>query len=283
MVEDLRNAGAEQRQPSLIRNPLVAHTIAYAIDYWKMGRGLSPDGHRLFRKFLVKACKGERVSISQDMPRVYQGASLSVEIEGQENIPSYGPTILVANHTHGGPMDGIAQFFSMAKEGYDARTDEQDEEVREPFLIMGRGLEKGRLLQFISTKIYENAFGPSLNCEIVAIPQFDEEGEIINGQNLKISTVRRIINGASLWLPQGTHRASNDLDFPEKSTEFLKMVNKVASIKDLYIKLVPVRSIPDSQGNIKLIFGPSVESSHIVANGGIKYFVREHLAPLGRH
>ena len=50
--------------------------------------------------------------------------------------------------------------------------------------------------------------------------------------------------------------------------------------EDRFVQLVPIRSIPDSRGNIKVVFGPAVEISHVVANGGINYFAQNHIAPL---
>lgn len=273
MVEVLRNNGVEQRPPFTIRNVLVANVIARIID-WKLGNGLNSEGHKLLRQTVVNIVGGTKTS-GKDIFRIYQGANLAIEVDGQKYIPTLGPTIFIANHTHGGPMGGVGQFFEMVKEGYNARSDVEDEDVREPFLIAQRGLGKGKLIQYLSGMFYESV-GRSLNYEIVAVPRFDKDGEIINGQNLKLSTVRRIINGASIWLPQGAHRDPDDLHFPEKATEFLKIVNK----KDQGIQLVPVRSIPDSQGNIKVIFGPPVESGHVVASGGINYFSEKHIAPL---
>ena len=276
MKEALDAASVDQKQPIFIRNALVAHTIAYIVDR-KLGLGLNPNGRKLLKQLVVKACRGEKVSLSKEVPLVYQGANLTIEVDGQEHIPSSGPTIFIGNHTRGGPMDSMGQFFEMAKEGYNARLNVQDEEVREPFVIMQRGLEKGKLIRYFSGIFYEIA-GRSLNCEIVAIPRYNKEGEIINGQNLKQNAIQRIVNGgASLWFPQGRHRDPDDLRFPEiKATGFLKRV----SDEDQHIQLVPVRSIPDSQGNIKVIFGLAVSISEVVKKGGINYFTQNHIAPL---
>ena len=54
MVEALRGSGVEQKPSFLIRNVLVAHAIAFATDRI-MREGLSPDGRRLLKQFVVNA------------------------------------------------------------------------------------------------------------------------------------------------------------------------------------------------------------------------------------
>ena len=278
MKETLNNSEAERRPPLIIRNALVAHGVAYIVDK-SIGDGCTPDGHKLLRKLIVKICKGDKISISRDIANVYHGAELSIEVEGQENIPPAGPTIFIANHTCGGPMNSIGQFFQMAKEAYGARFNVQDEKVREPFIIMQRGLAKGKIIQYFSGILYE-IVGQSLNCEVVEIPRYNNDKEIINGQKLKSNVIERITNGgAALWAPQGTHRDADDLFFPEKKGNgFLQKVYN----EDTDVQLVPVRSIPDTQGNVKIIFGKAVELYYIVENGGINYFTQKHLVPLGQ-
>ena len=275
MREDLRTPGVEQKPPILLRNALLAYGIALIVD-WRVGKGFSPEGHKLLRQLVVKTWKGTKVSIAREVSRTYQGADLTIEVDGQEHIPASGPTIFIANHTRGGPLDSIGQFFEMMRVGYDARLDVEDDEIREPFLIVQRGLAKGKIVQYLSGIFYD-IVGNSLGCEIVAIPRYNKDGEIINGQNLKPGTIRRIVDGgSSLWLPQGRHRDPDDLRFPEKATGFLKKINR----RDRFTQLVPVRSVPDSHRNIKIVFGPAVEISHVVANGGINYFAQNHIAPL---
>lgn len=276
MKETLNPVSPEQRPPFIIRNALVSRAIAYVVDY-KAGRGFTKDGHKLFRRLLVRVCQGGQVLMSREAPEIYKDASLSIEVDGQENIPSWGPTVFVGNHTRGGPMDSMGQYFEMVKSGYNARSDERDNEVREPFVIVQRGLEKGRIIKFLSGIFYEIASN-SLNCEIVAIPRYNESGEIVNGQRLRDNAIQRIVDGgASLWLPQGRHRDPDDLSFPEKKgSGFLGKINE----RDRHVQIVPVRSIPDSKGNIKIVFGQSVDVGHVVRAGGINYFAQNHIAPL---
>ena len=278
MKETLYSSEAERRPPFIIRNTLVAHGAAYIVDK-SIGDGCTPDGHKLLRKLIVKICKGDKISISRDIANVYHRAELSIEVEGQGNIPPAGSTIFIANHTRGGPVNSIGQFFEMSKEAYEARFNVQDEKIREPFIIMQRGLAKGKIIQYFSGILYE-IVGRSLNCEVVEIPQYNIDNEIINGQKLRTNAIDRIINGgAALWAPQGTHRDADDLFFPEKKGN--GFLQKVCN-EDIDVQLVPVRSIPDTQGNVKVFFGPAVELHHIVENGGINYFTQKHLVPLGQ-
>lgn len=276
MKEALNAASVEQRPSVLIRNVLVAHAIAYIAD-WRLGKGLNSEGHKLLKQLIVKTLGGTKVSIARDVSRIYRGANLTIEVDGQEHIPPFGPTIIIGNHTRGGPMDSMGQFFEMVKVGYNARSDVQDDGVREPFVIIQRGLGKGKTMRYL-TGIFYDIVGGSLGCEIVAIPKYNEKGEVVNKQNLSEKAIERIADGgASLWLPQGTHRDPDDLHFPEKkATGFLKKI----SDKDRHIQLVPVRSIPDSKGNIKIVFGPTVDIDHVVAKGGINYFAQNHIVPL---
>ena len=278
MKETLYSSEAERRPPFIIRNTLVAHGAAYIVDK-SIGDGCTPDGHKLLRKLIVRICKGDKISISMDASDVYQGAEHSIEVYGQENIPPAGPTIFITNHTRGGPVNSIGQFFQMAKEAYEARFNVRDEKVREPFIIMQRGLAKGKIVKYFSGIFYEIA-GQSLNCEVVEIPRYNSDKEIINGQKLKANAIGRIINGgAALWAPQGTHRDADDLFFPEKKgNRFLQKVHN----EDMDVQLVPVRSIPDLQGNVKVFFGKAVELHHIIENGGINYFTQKYLASLGQ-
>jgi len=276
MRETLRSPGVEQRPPFLIRNVLVAHAIAFATDKI-LREGLSPDGRKLLKQFVVKAWMGTKVSIAKDISRLNQESSLDIEVKGQEYIPSSGPTIFVANHTHGGPLNNIGQFFEMVKEGENARFNVDNDQVREPFIIVQRGLGKARLMRLLSGVFYDIVAENSFGCEIVAIPKHNDSGEIINGQNLRPAAIERIIDGgASLWLPQGREREPDDFRFPEKATGFLKRINE----RDGFTQLVPIRSIPDQQGNIKIVFGTPVDINHVVANGGINYFAQNHIAPL---
>lgn len=148
----------ERKPPFFIANTLVAHSVAYVIDR-TVGNGLTPDGHKLLKKLVVKLCRGGKISMSQDVPPVYQGASLAIHVKGQEHIPSSGPTIFIGNHTRGGPLNSIGQYFEVAKEGYDGRSGVKDEQVREPFLIMQRGLGKRKLVQYLSGVFYDLAAG----------------------------------------------------------------------------------------------------------------------------
>lgn len=275
MREVLKDTGVDQKPSFLVRNVLMAHAIAFATDRI-MREGLSPDGRRLLRQFVVKAWMGSRVSVAKDISRLNQESSLGIEVKGEEHIPPSGPTILVANHTYGGPLNNLGQFFEMVKVGENARVGVDNDQAREPFVIVQRGLGKAKLMRVLSGVFYD-IIGTSFGWEFVGIPKYDESGEIINGQNLRPAAIERIIDGgASLWLPQGREREADDFRFPEKATGFLRKINE----EDRFTQLVPVRSIPDEQRNVKIIFGPAVDINHVVANGGINYFAEKHIAPL---
>ena len=283
MVESLRNPGAEQRPrpPFIIRNALIAHAIAFGARRL-LDDGLTSDGRDLLYKLVVKACRGERVSISRELPLAYQGASLKIEVDGQDNIPPSGPTVIIGNHVRGGPLISNGQFVETAKQGYDARSDVKEEEIREPFVIMQRGLG-GWIGKRYATGVFYNIAANSLDCEIVALPRFgkgkdNKEFEVVNNQKLRSITFQRIANGgAALWLPQGTHRDPDDFRFPEgKGTGFLtKIYDEVPDAQ-----LVPVRSIPDSNGHVKIVFGPAVNIGEVLERGAINYFAEKHIAPL---
>ncbi|OGH29691.1 MAG: hypothetical protein A3F30_02055 [Candidatus Levybacteria bacterium RIFCSPHIGHO2_12_FULL_37_12] len=271
----------QKRPPIFIRNALVAHVIAFVADRI-LGDGLTSDGRDLLYKLVVRACRGERVSISREVPLVYQGATLKIEADGQNNIPSFGPTMLIGNHTRGGPLLNNGQFIEMASQGYHARRGVQEEEIREPFVIMQKGLG-GWVVKRYATEFFYKMAASALNCEIVTIPRFgknkdNKEVEIVNHQGLRpIATQRIIDGGAALWLPQGTHREPDDLRFPEnKGTGFLRKIYD----EDRYVQLVPVRSIPDSNRNVKIVFGPAVGISEVIKGGGINYFAQNHIASL---
>lgn len=276
MKETLKTEAHEKNHSFLIRNALVAIGIAFVADR-VLREGLSPEGRKLVRQIVIKAWKGSKVSIAREVAKINKESSLSIEINGQENIPNSGPTILIGNHTYGGPLNNIGQYFEMVKEGYEARGGVKDDYLREPFIIVQRGLNKVKPIRTLSGLFYE-IVGNALNCEIVEIPKYNDKGEIVNNQNLKSVAIKRIIDGgASLWLPQGRERDPQDFEFPEKATGFLRKI----SHEDRFVQLVPVRSIPDSSGNIKIFFGKSVDIGYVINAGGIDHFAKKHIATLG--
>ena len=283
MAEVLRNTGAEQKpRPSfLTRNALIAHFIAFGARRI-LDDGLTSDGRDLLYKLIVRACRGERVSIGRELPHVYQGANFKIEVDGQDNIPPSGPTVIIGNHVRGGPLVSNGQFIETARQGYDARFDVGEEEIREPFVIMQKGLG-GWIGKRYATSIFYNIAANSLDCEIVALPRFgkgkdNKEFEVVNNQKLRSIAFQRIAaGGAALWLPQGAHRDPDDFRFPEgKGTGFLtKIYDEVPDAQ-----LVPVRSIPDSNGHVKIVFGPAVSIAEVLERGAINYFAQEHIKPL---
>ncbi|MBI2031057.1 MAG: hypothetical protein HYT08_00390 [Candidatus Levybacteria bacterium] len=243
MKETLKETPQEKKHSFLVRNALVALGIAFVTDR-VLREGLNPEGRKLVRQIIVKAWTGSKVSVAREVAKLNQESKLSIHIDGQKHIPASGPTILITNHTHGGPLNNLGQYFEMVKEGYDARRQVVDDYEREPFIIVQRGLGKVKPVRILSGLFYD-IVGGAFNCEIVEIPKYNEKGDIINSQNLRPAAIRRVVDGgASLWLPQGRERDPEDFEFPEKATGFLRKIN----YEDRFVQLVPVRSIPDKVG-----------------------------------
>lgn len=286
MRETLGPPVVEQRPPIaqkvLLQNVLLAHGIAFVVDKAVLGQGLNPDGRKLLRRLVVRTWKGERVSVAKEVSRLLDYSDVSIEVDGEENIPSYGPTVFVTNHIRGGPLRNLGQFFRMVEVGYQARFDVPDDHVREPYVILQRGLAKGWLVQKLSGVFYDIVGGNGLGFEVVAIPKFDKSRdgngeEILNRQRLKESAIQRIAaGGASLWLPQGRERAPDDFNFPPKGNGYLRKV----SAREPYTQMVPICATSDPNGNLKIIFGKPKDIKHVIANGGIEAFAIEHIAPL---
>lgn len=274
MVEKLRPGDPEKKPPLWIRNPAVAHLAAMLID-WRIGDGLTEEGHRLLKDIIVRAMSGKRVSAAIEVPRIFEGAKLEIHIDGQEHIP-FGPTILIGNHIDGGPLRGLGQYFAVVSAGRDARFTVDDDSKRDPFLIAQRGLGK-KGLEFLSGAFYEVVVGDSFGFEIVAIPRHDRNGQILNRQGISTRALRRLAGGgAAVLYPQGRFRDPEDFDFPDKTNKFLT----AASHMNESTQLVPTRSRCDPGGNMRITFGEPVETGEVLANGGINYFAEKHLAPL---
>jgi len=277
-VKEFINTGSsELKAPFLFRNSIGAHIVSRIVDR-AIGEDCTPEGRKLLRNLIVNMCQGKSVSISREASKVYEGARNSLEVMGSENIPNYGPTILVANHTRGGPLNSIGQFLEIAKYAYFARHGVDNEKIREPFFIMQRGLSKGKIVEFFSGKLYEIA-GHSLRSEVVDIPRFNNSNEIINGQKIHSNAISRIVaGGCALWTPQGKHRSANDFYFPEqKGNGFLRRINNI----DGNVALVPVKCVPETSDNLEIYFGKPVILGEVLENGGINYFAQKHLCLLG--
>ncbi len=283
-VEQLDGLDAKERpykeQKLFLQNALVAHVLAFIIDKAILGSGLNPDGRRLLRIYARRTWRGEKVSIAKEVSRLLDYSELSIEVSGEQNIPTSGPTIFVANHVKGGPLRNVGQFFKMVQVGYDERSGIQDDYIREPFLIIQRGLARHAIGKL--SGLYFDVVGEALGCEIVEIPRFrkDENGDgerIVNHQRLKKSAVQRIVaGGASVWMPQARERTEDDFNFPFKGNRYIR---KIAAVEP-YTQITPICSIPDSRGNLKLVFGKAVDIKDVIANGGIQDFALRHIAPL---
>ncbi len=266
-------------QRTMLRNVALAIGVAFVVDKAVLGPSLRPEGRKLLRRLVVRTWKGERVSIAKEVSGLLDYCELSINVTGEQNIPPSGPTIFVTNHTYA-PLRNVGQFFRMAQTGYEARSGVADDYVREPYLIVQRGLSR-RFIGRASAVFYDNVAGGSLGCEIVEIAKYkkSENGEtdiIINHQGLKESAIQRIAaGGASIWMPQGREKEPEDFNFPERNG-YLRRIVKA----EPYVQVVPVCQIPDTSGNVKLIYGPADDVKSVLAHGGIQEFALTHIAPL---
>lgn len=284
MREALGPSGVEQKPPIaqrvLLQNALLAHGIAFVVN-GVLGSDLNTDGRRLLRSYARRAWRGERVSVAKEISQLLNYSEPSVEVTGEQNIPTVGPTVFAANHISAGPLRHLGQFFRMVQVGYDARSGVLNDEAREPYLIVQNGLA-WHAIGKLSRVFYGIVGEKALRCEIVEIARYkkseNESGEqIVNHQGLKESAIKRIVaGGASVWMPQGRERAPDDFVFPKKGNGYLGRI----SDQEPYAQVVPVCSIPDSHGNLKIVFGRPVDIKDVIANGGIEDFGLRHVAPL---
>lgn len=185
-------------------------------------------------------------------------------IVGEENIPTSGPTIFLANHKEG-PLCGMWSYFVSYYKIYKARVDSEPSK-RAPFIITQDNIvkkvrtpfgQKDVIVPFIGQ--FRRLFSKSLNWPIVGVPQFDSNRQIINNQKSGLLGVfRRILKGeAAIAYAQGTHR--NDEEFPDKAGEFLSVIRKLCPNS----QVVPVRSLLQNGEQPMLVFGESVNISNL--------------------
>lgn len=271
--------GFSKENKLFLQNPVMARIVSFILHKFVLGPTLDKEGYKLLISLARKTWMGEEVSVATEISQLLKYAKLTIEVAGEQNIPTEGTTVFVANHTNAGPLRGIGQYFKMVQVGYDARTGVEDPYIREPYIVIQRGLSKHGIGK-LSGIYFDVVGGRALGLEVVAIPRFkkDENGEkILNYQGLKDSAIKRVavLEGAALWMPQGRDRHPEDFNFPSKNGFLVK----IASLEP-HTQVVPICSVPDSGKNITLVFGKAVDIRHVIANGGIQEFGLKYIAPL---
>lgn len=277
----------ENRDRKLLVQLIPPDLIGLLVAKW-IGEGLTPQEKARIIKLVAKIARSEPFIPSREVPPVYESQKSKLIHAGEENIPKKGATIIIGNHTRGGPLYDFGQFFEIARIVHDQRTQVEDECIREPYYILQRGIHyqvkiRGVIIPIpfcgpITGQFYELG-GRSLNWEIVSPPKFDKNGQIINKQNLPQSAIQRLEDGGAMgWFPQGKH--STDLVFPKKAG------NLLSRLSDKDIQVVPLRVIPQDQGVLFLAFGKPVHIRDLAVTNGrvdINAFVQKHIVPLGRN
>ena len=263
--------------------PLAANIVVHFA-----GKGLLPEERKILKDRVQRILCGEKLVASKEGPPIYESHRSKMLWDGEEKIPESGATILIANHTRGGPFYDMGQFFDTARVVHNGRSAVEDEYIREPYFIVQRGFNHtvkiGRiklhvpLSGFLTGQLYE-LVAKSINWELVSPPKFNKGGQIVNRQELPISAIRRLDSGgAMIWCPQGKHR--DDLNFPQKAGDFL------FRMRDKDIQLVPMRVIRKDQDLLYLLLGKPIHVQDLpVTDGGVNIndFVQAHIAPLGKN
>jgi hypothetical protein len=247
-----------------------------------VGKGLAPEERKLLKSKVERILGGEKLVASMEGPPIYESHRSRMICEGGENIPTSGAILVIGNHTRGGPLRDMAQFFEVAKVVHDGRTAVEDESVREPYVIMQKGPKVPiPVISRLSGQFFE-LVARSLDWVCVAPPKFDGNGKIIETQRLPISASRRLLNGGAMILyPQGQH--TDHLDFPEKAGDFLVLLRR----KRKDVQLVPLRVMRRDPDLMYFLFGKPVHVQDLPTTDGnsvdINKFVQAHIAPLGEH
>lgn len=271
----------------ILENPIFWPAIEKTVSYL-MSVGWNPTPQEIGRLQLVvrKFLKGEPTP-AKYIGRCFESLRSQVTVIGVENIPKSGSTIFIGNHPPGGPLHGMWSYFMTADIAYDARDEEVDRNIREPYVIVQEGLTKDLMLPFFEEKRiivpgsawFYGRLAKSTRWGLVAVPEFDKNGQIINDQKGSPDILRRLFrNGAMIIYPQGTYR--KDDIFPERAGKMLTI------LKEKNIQLVPVMAIVKSYAEQYLIFGKSVHIKDLgtCGDGSIdinENFVIPHLKPLG--
>ena len=283
-----RPVAQEGRRSTFLIRRIIPHPLTIKIADRFLGEGLTGEGHSKLRSLVKRMLSGEEIRASREVPEIFKDLDFRFIKEGEENIPDSGATLFIGNHTRGGPLFGMGQYFEAARTVYEMRVNVEDEDLREPVAIAQRGLTKATKLPG-GIKIVWNApftgqfydlAADALNWITVYPPKFDAKGQITNRQNLPRWVLTRLVaGGALLWFPQGKHQHPDQLEMPGKSTGLL------TKLKDEDVKVVAMRFVP-GQNSLSMFFSDAVHIGDIPQREGrvdMNAFVDRYLKPLGEN
>lgn len=289
MVEyDYRSfASFETETSTFAIRKIIPHRLTVYIADKLLGEGLGNEGHRKLKDIVSRILRRERILASYEMPQIYEDSDFVFRLEGEENIPTSGATLFIGNHTRGGPLFGMGQYFEASRSAYNVRTGVEIESIREPVFIAQRGLTKviklpkGRKIIWnipLIGQFYDLA-AECLGWATVFPPKFDAGGQIVNKQRLPKWVIDNLIAGGALfWFPQGKHQDADYLTMPGKSSGLL------TKLKDEDVNLVAARFIPGANLH-QIFFSRVVHIGDVAQKDGvvdIENFVNNYMQPLGQ-
>lgn len=178
----------------------------------------------------------------------------------------------------------MVQFVEGARVVHNARVDVNDSVTREPRIIMQRGIRKKVKVLGVGlgthTVPFSEAFyymaANAANFVLVDRPIPDENGQIVNKQNLPTGLAEEIASGQALFIyPQGKSEAG--LKMPDKS-------GFVAKMRSFDVNVVPV--LFERGDPFRIAFGKPVHIQDLPLNEtgepNLNRFAQNHLKPLGR-
>lgn len=222
----------------------------------KISDDLSVEGKQALQNVIGRVLGGEPVQVSQEAGLVLQDSKSHINIFGADNIPTSGPALFIGNHVKGGPLDGMGQFFEMARVVYERMG-------VEPFLVMQRGLTGWNpFKRFFSGQVYTLA-GRSFKNEVVDPPKI-KKGQITNNQQLSPRAIKRVVRGEPMFLfPQGQNCEPGNFHFPDKTDELFALLSKLD--RQHKLQVIGVASTPMGP-DLDIYFGRACYLSEIINN-----------------
>jgi len=274
----------EKAPSTIFLRRIVPHKVSIAIADKILGQGLSVGGHRHLKLFLKKILIGEHIQIASVLP-VYQDADFKFETAGEENIPTSGTTLFIANHEKSRIIGGMGHFIEAARVAYEARSDVRETWRREPRVIFQRGLtcavrlpggKKFVWMAPLTEQFYQLA-AESFNWVVVDPPKHDRNDQITNKQNLPPCVTEQLLDGrAQFWFPQGKDDQTSSLFMPQKASDY------ITNLKQHDIAIIPV--IFERGRLFSIRFGPPIHIQDLPLSKDGKLnlndFAQKHMAPL---
>lgn len=283
-----------------------------------LGGGLSIKGRREFGHLIYQIASGGHIQVSQVTEKIFGGSKYRDEIIGRENIPTRGATLAIAvPHISAGSLRGIGKYAELCAAIYQARVDEKNEYVREPFMIMGDGVKisdlafpfigkrlskwiiRGLLafrgmseanLQALIEDLYASG-GYSFDWERATTPQFNEQRDIEGNQGADVFGIagRLAIGGAGISFPQGENCPEDDFSVPQKASRSIKVLQYrysrscPASTSPKKLQVLPVRCMATNKRRVKIHIGEAMPIEEIIDKGKINLedFAAQYIKPLG--